>query len=520
MTPMKFRCILEGVGAALMLLFYYRGLMEPSNLALFYHGLPVGHLVGGYLVDVLASAVLVALLLFSLEYLPPMPRRAALALFAGLMLWRIVDLAIAIQTSNWLTACWSEVRKQSLIGIVLVLWVFVLLVPRMGLPVVRAIRLAVAAFAFCGLWIIPQLIHIAFVKPPDTQAASAHLSEATYKGSDQRIIWILFDELSYDQTFDHPFPGIDLPNFRRLRAASVSYSKLKPAGFHTQEIIPSLFSGIRINGIRSTVGGGLRYKDEFQNRWFAYDPEKTLFALAKSKGWSSGVDEWTFPYCRVFAAELDTCSWEPSILLPTELYGASEEKSVLANAAVLPRMLLDIGASRAPSAQATNIRNYRDIMAHAETLIDDSQISFVFLHVPVPHPPGIYDRQRHLLRQRGTYLDNLVLADDTLGLLLKGIDATRESGRTIVIVSSDHSWRISLYRNLAGWSAEEERACGGQFDDRPVLLIHFPGQRMGADVNAAVPEMLEHDMIAGMLRGEIQSPEDLYRLNNERGSVQ
>jgi glycerol uptake facilitator-like aquaporin len=92
MTPMKFRCILEGVGAALMLLFYYRGLMEPSNLALFYHGLPVGHLVGGYLVDVLASAVLVALLLFSLEYLPPMPRRAALALFAGLMLWRTLQL--------------------------------------------------------------------------------------------------------------------------------------------------------------------------------------------------------------------------------------------------------------------------------------------------------------------------------------------------------------------------------------------------------------------------------------------
>jgi hypothetical protein len=183
-------------------------------------------------------------------------------------------------------------------------------------------------------------------------------------------------------------------------------------------------------------------------------------------------------------------------------------------------MLLDIGASRAPSAEETNIRDYRDILANAETLIGDSQISFVFLHFPVPHPPGIYDRQRHLLRQGGTYLDNLVLADDTLGLLLRRIDATRESGRTTVIVSSDHSWRISLYRNDAGWSAEEERACGGQFDNRPVLLIHFPGQNIGADVNAAVAEMLEHEMIAGMLRGEIKSPEDLYQLDNQRGSVQ
>ena len=483
--------------------------MEPSNLALIYHGLPVGHLIGGYLVDVLAFAILVALLLFALNYLPSIPQRAALALFAGLMLWRIVDLAIAIQTNNWLTACWIDVRKQSLMGILLVLTVLAFLVPRIALPVVRAVRLAVAAFAFCGLWIVPQLIHIALVSPPDIQAASAHPSETSYIGSDQRIIWILFDELSYDQTFDHPFPGIDLPNFRRLRGASVSYSKLEPAGFHTQEIIPSLFSGIRINGIRGTVDGSLWYRDEFQNRWFAYDPEKTLFALAKSKGWSTGVDEWTFPYCRILASVLDTCSWEPSVLLPTELYGASEDKSVLANAAVLPQMLLDIGARHAPSAQAKNIRQYRDILAHAETLIDESQVRFVFLHFPVPHPPGIYDRERHLLRQGGTYLDNLVLADDTLGLLLQRIDATRESGRTTVIVSSDHSWRISLYRNYAGWSAEEERACGAQFDDRPVLLIHFPQQNIAVDVNAATPELLEHDMIAGMLRGGINSPADL-----------
>jgi hypothetical protein len=520
MTPMKSRCTLEGAGAALMLLFYYRGLIEPSNLALFYHGLPVAHLIGGFLVDLLVFAIVVSLLLFALQYLPPVPRSALEALFAALMLWRMVDLAVAIQTSNWITADWQGVRKQSLMAALLVLGTSAVFVPRITLPVVRAVRLAVAASAFCALWIVPQLIHVALIGPASTKLVSAHPLAATYKGHDKRIIWILFDELSYDQTFDHPFPGIELPNFRRLRTESVSYSKLEPAGFHTQEIIPSLFSGVRINGIRSTVGGGLWYKDEFQNRWFAYDSEKTLFRVAQNAGWSSGVDEWTFPYCRILAAELDTCSWEPSIILPTELYGASEEKSVLANAAILPRMLLDIGPSRSPSTEETNLRDYRDILANAEALIDESQIRFVFLHFPIPHPPGIYDRQHRLLRHGGTYLDNLVLADDTLGLLLQRIDATPESGRTTVIVSSDHSWRISLYRNDAGWSAEEERASGGRFDDRPVLLIHFPGQNIGADVNAAVPELLEHDMIAGMLRDEINSPGDLYQLEKQRQGVQ
>ena len=246
---MRSRFILEGVGAALMLLFYYRGLMEPSNLALFFHGLPVAHLIGGFLVDVLAFAILVALLLSALEYLPPIPRKALQALFAGLMLWRIVDLAVALQTINWLTADWQGVRKQSLIGIALVLVVFVLLFPRVGLPVVRAVRLVVAGSAFCALWIVPQLIHIALIRPPENGSASAHLSDTAYIGSDRRIIWILFDELSYDQTFDHPFPGIDLPNFRRLRSESVSYSKLEPAGFHTQEILSLIHILIRMRAI-------------------------------------------------------------------------------------------------------------------------------------------------------------------------------------------------------------------------------------------------------------------------------
>jgi hypothetical protein len=78
-----------------------------------------------------------------------------------------------------------------------------------------------------------------------------------------------------------------------------------------------------------------------------------------------------------------------------------------------------------------------------------------------------------------------------------------------VIVSSDHSWRIPTWRPAGGWSAEEERASGGRFDDRPVLLIHFPGQNSGNDVNSALPELLEHDIITGMLLGKINNSEDL-----------
>jgi membrane-anchored protein YejM (alkaline phosphatase superfamily) len=205
-----------------------------------------------------------------------------------------------------------------------------------------------------------------------------------------------------------------------------------------------------------------------------------------------------------------------------ESFGASEEKSVLTNAAVLPNVWLAMLTSRSAAIQAAtteeaHIQEYRNGMARTHALIENDQIRFVFLHLIAPHPPGIYDRQHHMLRRGGTYLDNLVLADDTLGALLQQIDATPSASRTTVIVSSDHSWRIPLWRPTPGWSAEEERVSGGRFDDRPVLLIHFPGQNSGDEVNAALPELLEHDIIAEMLRGKINNSEDLAGFLTEHG---
>jgi membrane-anchored protein YejM (alkaline phosphatase superfamily) len=114
-----------------------------------------------------------------------------------------------------------------------------------------------------------------------------------------------------------------------------------------------------------------------------------------------------------------------------------------------------------------------------------------------------------MLRPSGNYLDNLVLADDTLGALMKEIDATPLASRTTVIISSDHSWRIPMWKPAEYWSTEEERASGGRFDNRPVLLIHFPGQKDGNEIKAALPEMIEHDIVAEVLRSRMGSPEDL-----------
>ena len=266
--------------------------------------------------------------------------------------------------------------------------------------------------------------------------------------------------------------------------------------------------GRRIDRTRSTVKGDLWYYDESQHRWIAYDPNATVFGLAQRNGWSSGVDGYGNPYCRTLAPVLNVCFWQPSTIAIDAL-GASEKESVLSNAVTLASRFLSIQVHRRTETGNLHLQSFRNVMANAHGMISNNQVRFLFLHFAVPHPPGIYDRKLHMLRSGGTYLDNLVLADDTLGALLQEIDATPSASQTTVIVSSDHSWRTPIWRHGLSWSAEEERASGGRFDDRPVLLIHFPGQKSGNDVNSALPELLEHDIIAGMLLGNINNPEDL-----------
>ena len=515
---MKLRAalILEGVGAALLLLFpYFLPLLQHSNLALYRHPLPITNLLGGALVDLLGLSLLAVGFLVAIQYLPRTPQRTLNALFTGLMLWRIVDIAFQMQTNPAITAYWSGLREQFFVAFILLSGVLALFLPRIMQSVVRVVGLVIASFALCTIWIIPQLLHLMLTHPPDERSAFIHLPPLSHSTSSQRIIWILFDELSYHQAFDHPAPGIQLPNLDRLRTESVSFSNLTPAGNATEFIIPSLFLGRRIDRIRSTVDGDLWYYDESQHRWSAFDPNATLFGFAQQNGWSTGVDGWYNPYCRILAPVLNACIWRSDAPLLMEIYGASEDKSVLANAAVLPQAILWRLTNR--KALNMHVEAYLDLMRNAHALIENSQIRFVFMHLPVPHPLGIYDRQRHMLRTGGDYLDNMVLADDSLGTLMREIDATPSASQTTVIVSSDHSWRILGWRHDASWSGEEERASGGRFDQRPVLLIHFPGQTSGNDVNTALPEMLEHDVIAEMLRGRMNKPEDLSAFLAQHG---
>jgi hypothetical protein len=223
----------------------------------------------------------------------------------------------------------------------------------------------------------------------------------------------------------------------------------------------------------------------------------TLFSNAQRLGWTTGVAGWYNPYCRLLAGTLNYCFWRMG---DGQSDGALPEHSALQNA-VAPLIETMRGLEHGPRfAQEKHAQDLAAVMPQAEALLRDLSIGFVFIHLPVPHPPSIYDRTHQ--HSSGSYIDNLALADRSLAELMTTLDATRSAAKTTVIVCSDHSWRVLMWRQTAGWTTEDETASQGRFDPRPVLMIRFPGQQVGHLVTAPFDALRIHEIIEHMLRGE------------------
>jgi hypothetical protein len=126
--------------------------------------------------------------------------------------------------------------------------------------------------------------------------------------------------------------------------------------------------------------------------------------------------------------------------------------------------------------------------------------------MPVPHPPGLTRNPSG--EHDFDYLGNLVLADQAMAQFLNSLAASPAAADTVLIVSSDHSWRSSLWRVAGGWTRAEERATnGGFFDQRPVLMVRFPQQTRGEQIDRPESAMVVHRLVLDLIAGKVHTPE-------------
>jgi sulfatase-like protein len=513
---MKTRPWLEGGGLAMLYLLPLIAIfLSPGHGGLYHQVLPITSLTRGGLIDLLLLGFLLGLWLAWLG--------GTTSRLMQQLLWIPILFLTAWVTERGIAEYFHTVS----VGIQVPAWASNVpwMVPAAALLLllfsrkyydftIRATEVFLMSAGIATIFVIlPRFVIETFNHAPPEQAAFAHPVRQSWHPGEPRVVWLLFDELSYDQLFDHRQPSINLPAFTRLKQESVSFSQLVPAGNLTELIIPSLFLGRTITEVKSNREGQLFWRSNSEMGWQNFQPEATVFAAARRQGWGTGVAGWYNPYCRLLATTLDRCYWTFQEFTGGGRFShLSSEQSTLENArdgfpfvAQVERVLQHRPANE------SHEDDYRRVLKEAKSLIQDQSIRFAFIHLPVPHPPGIFPDPTPSGGGHDDYLGNLILADQALAELRTVISGTAAASDTILIVSSDHSWRVSIWRGMPGWTRAEEHASRAAFDSRPVLMVHFSNQTPEQSDSIDRPQnaMILNTLLLDIFTGKVSNLQEL-----------
>jgi len=398
-----------------------------------------------------------------------------------------------------------------------VIWaaLLLLLLVRFPLGYKRVIRVGDAVgvfFAIFGICSIAQLVWVMAWRPGPQQIKAAWNNGPQPPREHPRVVWVLFDELSYDQLFDHRAHDLELPNFDALRAQSTLYTNMQPIGLKTVKVVPSLFSGIVIDDFRYGFDNALKVHYQGAHGWHGLDGSGTIFHDANQAGWRTAAVGWYNPYCTVYRTALDSCYWTNLDRTDGDM---AQRYSLWRNTA---RPFQNLGIQLVSPELADRrscdfdvrqrLQTHLNLQQHAIEVLKEDQADFIFLHLPIPHSPNIWSRVNDdYARGCGSsYMDNLALADRTLGSVMGILQQSPRWKDTMVIVQGDHSWRIMLWDWLPAWTEEDDQASRGEFDSRPALLIHNAGQTQAETDGRALSLLFVHDALEDVLHGKAVQP--------------
>lgn len=347
-------------------------------------------------------------------------------------------------------------------------------------------------------------------------------------GPAPRVVWILFDELDQRLVFDLREPQVALPEIDRLRAESVVANHATQTAGWTTQALPSLLSGVIFSAVKLEGADEMRVYPPDQPAGMDWRDAPNVFKKARAMGVNAALVGWHHPYCRVLGDSLADCmnvlSEFPTPALIRE-NAASVEGLWSTMRSLVELQILGVeeifsNASAPPTetvrddyVQRWHQKQYFQIRDRAYADIADKRLDFVFLHFPVPHPFGLYDRRRgdfQLTRSLG-YADNLALVDRTVGEIRRQLEQAGLWDSTSIVITSDHGLRPSLWRGHMGWTDEMERLTGGRQSETVPVIVKLAGQSQGVVYDRPFSNVVCGDLSLAMLSGEIRTADDVVR---------
>ena len=233
--------------------------------------------------------------------------------------------------------------------------------------------------------------------------------------------------------------------------------------------------------------------------WSRY---RNVFQKARALGVNVGIAGWYHPYCRIFFESVSDCTWAglPYWNSPRIVDSLDQQwKEVLDPIPV-------VGDRSGPGVRTRRAHReaFVTIRAAALRISADPEIGLALLHFPVPHHPDIYDPDRGALSidDPRSYLDNLLLADRTLGEVRAAMQARGLWEASTVIVTSDHWWR-AIHRGDWGLTSEEEDLFADGANQRVPFLVKLSGEAQPSAYRKPFNTLLLHDLVLEILNQQL-----------------
>lgn len=327
-------------------------------------------------------------------------------------------------------------------------------------------------------------------------AASLHNSCKT------GVVWIIFDETDYRLCFKERPAWLSLPEFDRFAQSALSSTEAYSPSDNTKTSLPSLLTGIPLRTALPATAKKLDLVRADNGASLDFTAQDTVFKEVHKRGGSTALFGWYHPYTRVLG-DIDLGRDFPQ-------YNYHVSADFLA---VLLFQTREVFESRlSPFDKSFNVSNQTLLLQrlHAGALdaLGHNDTTLTFLHYPVPHAPNIYDRRTGTFinnrNVREGYFDNVALADRCLGELWRTMEQRGMWDSSLVIISSDHHWRMNTY--------------DGKIDRQHVpFMVKMPFQHRPLTYNGRFNTVVTKDLVLAVLDGKVKTPEEVAAWLDRRG---
>ncbi len=286
--------------ASILLLPNYIDLTSPTGDARMRFPSPLTRIALAQLTDFAIVALLFAGLMAVLRKLKAWPK----------IRWALMALLPVFLLVRNLNVFPFDVPSAAVLA-VSVIWIASLIVLILRAPAIAnklrqagsAVLTGFAIFALVMTW---QLVRAALWRPGPQAYASPIAAQPASK---PRLVWILFDELAYQPTFEARDSSLNLPNLDRLRQESTLYTDITPIAYRTTRAVPSLLLGRPVTDVVYTADNRYLVQTEDSPHWQPFGVNASLFGLAKQHGLTSSIVGWYVAYCPIFAGVATECYW-------------------------------------------------------------------------------------------------------------------------------------------------------------------------------------------------------------------